>query len=99
MMVGYATSAAVMGVALTKLELEIRGNIDLRGFLDVDREVAPGYQRLHYTVRIAGDGTPEQYQKMHELVQRTSPNYYNMSHPIQLTSELLVDQGPSASGP
>ena len=99
MMVGYATSAAVMGVTLTKLELEIRGNIDLRGFLDIDRDVAPGYQRLHYTVRIAGDGSPEQYQKMHELVQRTSPNYYNMSHPIQLTSELLVDQGPAASGP
>ena len=91
MMVGYATSAAVMGVTLKKLEIEIRGNIDLRGFLDIDRNVAPGYERLHYTVRVAGDGTPEQYEKMHELVQRTSPNYYNMSRPIQMTSELLVE--------
>ena len=90
MMVGYATSAAVMGVTLTKLELEIMGDIDLRGFLDIDRSVAAGYKRLHYIVRIAGDGTPEQFEKMHELVQRTSPNYYNMSKKIELTSELLV---------
>lgn len=91
MMVGYATVAAVMGVNLTKLELEISGDIDLRGFLDIDRSVAPGYERLHYTVRIAGDGTQEQYEKMHEVVQRTSPNYYNISNPIELTSELLVE--------
>lgn len=91
MMVGYATVAAVMGVNLTKLELEITGEIDLRGFLDIDRSVAPGYERLHYTVRMAGDGTQEQFEKMHEVVQRTSPNYYNISNPIEMTSELVVE--------
>ena len=86
MMVGYATVAAVMGVKLTRLELEITGDIDLRGFLDIDRSVAPGYER-----RMSGDGTQEQFEKMHEVVQRTSPNYYNMANPIELTSELVVE--------
>lgn len=92
MMVGYATVAAVMGVTLTKLELQITGDIDLRGFLDIDRSVPPGYERLHYTVRMAGDGTREQYEKMHEVVQRTSPNFHNISRPVALTSELVVEQ-------
>jgi uncharacterized OsmC-like protein len=91
MMVGYATVAAVMGIQLTKLELEITGNIDLRGFLDIDPHVARGYERLHSTVRLAGDGSREQFQKLHEVVQRTSPNYYNMTNPIELTSDLIVD--------
>lgn len=91
MMVGYATVAAVMGVTLTKLELEMTGDINLRGFLDLDRTVPPGYERMHYTVRIAGEGTQEQFQKMHEVVQRTSPNYYNISHPVELTSDLIVE--------
>lgn len=91
MMVGYATVAAVMGVKLSKLELEITGDIDLRGFLDIDRSVAPGYERLHYTVRVAGDGTREQFEKMHEVVQRTSPNYYNISHPIEVSSNLVLE--------
>lgn len=91
MMVGYATVAAVMGVKLTKLELEITGDIDLRGFLDIDASVARGYEQLHYTVRLAGDGTPDQFEKMHEVVQRTSPNYYNMAHAIELTSDLVIE--------
>ena len=91
MMVGYATVAAVMGVTLSKLELEITGDIDLRGFLDIDPSVARGYERLHYTVRLAGDGTQKQFEKMHEVVQRTSPNYYNIANPIELTSDLVVE--------
>jgi len=91
MMVGYATVAAVMGVELTKLEVEITGDIDLRGFLDIDRTVPPGYRRLHYTVRIAGNGTAEQFRKIHEVVQRTSPNYYNISRPVPLAGELIVE--------
>lgn len=79
LMVGYATLAAVMGVKLTNLALEIAGDIDLRGFLDIDPSVARGYERLHYIVRIAGDGTPEQFEKMHKVVQRTSLNYYRQS--------------------
>lgn len=91
MMAGYATVAAVMGVKLSKLELEITGDIDLRGYLDIDSSVARGYERLHYTVRLAGDGSREQFEKMHEVVQRTSPNYYNIANPIQLTSTLEVE--------
>jgi len=91
MMVGYATVAAVMGVTLTKLELEIVGDIDLRGFLDIDPNVPRGYRSLRYTVRIAGDGTQEQFEKMHEVVKRTSPNYYNIANPIELIGELVVE--------
>jgi uncharacterized OsmC-like protein len=90
MMVGYAAVAAVMGIELTKLELVMSGDIDLRGFLGIDRTVPAGYRAIHYTVRIAGDGTDEQFRKLHEVVQRTSPNYYNISHAIELSSELIV---------
>jgi uncharacterized OsmC-like protein len=95
MMVGYATVAAVMGVRLTKLEVEVDGDIDLRGFLDVDRTIPPGYRSLHFTVRIGGDGTLNQFEKMHEVVRRTSPNYYNISHPVELTSDLIVESALS----
>ena len=91
MMVGFAAAAAMMGVRLSKLELELTGDIDLRGFLDIDRSVPPGYRRLYSRVKIAGDGTREQFEKMHELVKRTSPNYYNMTQPVEIRSELVVE--------
>jgi hypothetical protein len=41
-------------------------------------------------VRIKGDGTPEQYREIHEMVLKTSPNYYNVSRPIRVDATLEV---------
>lgn len=48
-------------------------------------EVPPGDRRLDYHVRVAGDGTPAQFQEIHETVMRTSPNYFNMAPCRNLT--------------
>ena len=91
MMVGYVAVATVMGVKLTKLEVETTGDIDLRGFLGIDETVKPGYDSLKQVVHIAGNGTPEQFAKMHEVVKRTSPNYFNVTTPIRVESEMVVE--------
>ncbi len=91
-MVGYVAGAAAKGITLEKLELETRGELDLRGFLGIDPNVRPGYESLQYTVRIKGDGTPEQFRQIHETVCRTSPNYFNISRPIRLDVELVVER-------
>ena len=91
MMVGYAAVASVMGVKLTKLEVQTTGDIDLRGFLGIDESVKPGYDRLKQVVHIAGDGTREQFEKMREVVERTSPNYFNITRPVPVDSELVIE--------
>ena len=90
-MVGYVAGASVNGITLEKLELETRGELDLRGFLGIDESVSPGYENIEYTVRIKGDGTPEQFQAIHENVIKTSPNYFNISRPIRLDAKLEVE--------
>ena len=90
MLVGYVAGATVNGIKLEKLEIETRGKLDLRGFLGLDSTVKPGYDSLHYIVRISGNGTREQFQKIHETVIATSPNRWNIANPIRLTSELVV---------
>jgi uncharacterized OsmC-like protein len=91
MLVGYVVGAAVEGITLEKLEIETNGALDLRGFLGIDPAVRPGYESMQYTVRIKGDGTPEQFRKIHDTVRRTSPNYFNMAQPIRLDGELVVE--------
>lgn len=90
MMVGYAAVAALMGIQLTMLEIEIEGDIDLRGFLAIDPTVKPGYERLRQTVHIAGDGTPEQFAKLHETVKATSPNFFNITQAVPVNSRMVV---------
>ena len=91
MIVGYAALCALEGITLEKLEIETEGDIDLRGFLGLDEKVAPGYRSLAYTVRIKGNGTKDQFVKIHKAVMATSPNFYNLSQPIALRPTLVVE--------
>jgi len=90
MAVGYVAQAAVHGIALTTLEIETHGRLDLRGFLALDDSTPPGYRQLDYTVRIGGDGTPEQYREIHRAVMKTSPNFFNLAQPICMNGRLEV---------
>ena len=91
MTVGYVAQCAVRGIALESLAIETEGEIDLRGFLGLDPAVANGYESLRYKVRIKGNGTREQFAKVHEAVMATSPNFYNLSRPVALKASLVVE--------
>jgi uncharacterized OsmC-like protein len=89
--VGYVAGAAVNGITLSRLEIETTGRLDLRGFLGLDSKIKPGYETLQYVVRIAGNGTPQQFEQIHENVMKTSPNYFNLSQPVKLDAKLEVE--------
>jgi uncharacterized OsmC-like protein len=87
----FVIAAAMKGIKLEKVEMETEGELDLRGFLGLDKNVIPGYQGLKYKVTLKGNGTPEQYEEVHKAVVATSPNYYNMSNAIELNTELIFE--------
>lgn len=89
-MVGYVVGAAADGITLESVEIETSGELDLRGFLGIDAAVPPGYESIRCRVKIKGDGTPEQFRKIHDAVRRTSPNYFNIRQPIRIDDELVV---------
>jgi len=91
MMVGYAAVAALMGIELDSLEVRTSGDIDLRGFLGIDAEVAPGYESLEQTVHIASDASPEKLRELHEIVKRTSPNFFNITRAVPVHSKLVIE--------
>jgi uncharacterized OsmC-like protein len=90
MMVGYVAGAATQGIELESLEIETKGDLDLRGFLGLSDEVPAGYRNIDYDVRIKGNGTAAQFAQIHETVMATSPNYFNMSRPIRMNGRLIV---------
>lgn len=90
MTVGYVAGAALNGITLDRLEIETTGQLDLRGFLGLDDAVPPGYEAIDYTVTIAGNGTPDQFEEIHRTVMQTSPNYFNLARPIRMNGKLRV---------
>ena len=91
MTVGYSTCCAMHGIKLESLSIETEGELDLRGFLGLDPNVKPGYEEVHYTVRIKGNGTPKQFEEVHRTVMATSPNFFNISRPIRMVPRLVVE--------
>ena len=91
MTVGYVAQCAVRGITLESLEIQTDGEIDLRGFLGIDPTVPPGYENLSYIDRIKGSGTKEEFAEIHEAVMATSPNFHNVSRPVDLKPTLVVE--------
>jgi len=88
--VGYVAQCAVRGITLESLRIETEGEIDLRGFLGLDPQVANGYENLRYTIHIKGNGTEQQFVEVHDVVMATSPNVYNLANAVTLKSTLVV---------
>jgi len=88
--VGYVAGASLKGITLESLEIKTRGELDLRGFLGLSDAVAPGYENVDYVVTMKGDGSPEDFEEIHQTVMKTSPNYFNMSRPIKMNGSLRV---------
>jgi uncharacterized OsmC-like protein len=91
MIVTYVAYCALEGIELSALRIETEGDIDLRGLFSLDSSVPAGYEQLRYTVHIAGNGTPEQFERIHRTVMSASPNYFNLRNPIPLHSRLVVE--------
>jgi uncharacterized OsmC-like protein len=86
--VGYAASAAVRGIELRSLEIELSGTIDLRVFLGL-AEGHAGYERIEATAHVESDAADDALQQLHEHVVRTSPVGNTIEHPVQLDARLV----------
>ena len=88
--VGYVAGASLKGIDLESVEIRTKGELDLRGFLGLSDDVPPGYEAIDYEVRIKGNGSPEQFEEIHQTVMKTSPNYFNLNRPIRMNGSMLV---------
>lgn len=86
--VGYAAQAAARGINLRSLEVEVKGNVDLRVFLGL-AEGHAGYNKLEVTTYIDSDADPEQLEELHAAVIGTSPVGNTLERPVELEARLV----------
>lgn len=88
--IGYALNAAVRGIELQHLDLEVEGDIDLSVFTGLADEGNPGYSNVRIRANIKSDASPEAIQALHEHVVRTSPICSTVSRPVSVTAEVVT---------
>jgi uncharacterized OsmC-like protein len=104
----YRIWAAELGIGLDRIEVEVVGDIDLRGFLGVEGVERAGYEKLAVRVALTGP-EPERYEELAEAVDRHCPVLDVFTRPIPVERELIVSppgapadalrEGPSAPAP
>lgn len=86
--IGIATQAAKRGVQLQDFEIEIGGDIDLRGYFGLDSDVRPGYTGIEYVVRVKSEADREVIEDILRTAERTSPMLDNIRNGVPVKSRL-----------
>lgn len=91
LMVGFAVGATVMGIQLSTLEVEVRATLDLAGFLAVRPGAPVPMTGIEYLVRVAGDGTREQFEQLRLQAEAHSPNAMSLLRGVPIAGRLAAD--------
>ena len=89
----YRLWAAQLGVALDRVEVEVTGHIDLRGYLGLDGDAAPGYERLAMRVALEGSDDPARYAELRDAVERHCPVLDVLTRPVRVETEVELPGG------
>jgi uncharacterized OsmC-like protein len=89
---GYVMNAALQGIELEGVEIDLAGDLDLNGFFGLSAEVSPGYTDVRARIHLrAPRATAEQLQQLHTLVTTTSPVGAILQRPVRVAAELDLD--------
>lgn len=88
--IGIATQAAKRGVSLQDFDIEIGGDLDLRGYFGLDPEIRPGYTGIQYTVKVKSEADRAIIEDILRTAERTSPMLDNIRNGVPVTSRLEV---------
>lgn len=86
--IGLVTQAAKRGIDFEDFEIEVTGDLDLRGYLGLDEEIRPGYTNLQYVVRVKSDASPEAIEELLRASEKTSPMFDTIRNGAPITSRL-----------
>jgi uncharacterized OsmC-like protein len=87
---GYVMNAALRGIELEDVQIELDADLDLNGFFALREDVWPGYTDVRAKVHLdAPTATPEDLKALHDHVMRTSPVGCILTRPIKVTTELV----------
>jgi uncharacterized OsmC-like protein len=86
----YRLWAAELGVAVDRIEVEVVGDIDLRGFLGMDGVERAGYDGVTMRVSLTGPEERRRYEELAEAVDRHCPVLDSLARPIPVARELVL---------
>ena len=86
----YRVHAALLGIALEDIHVQLEGLVDGRGFLG-DDSVAPGFSEVRGTVTIRSGASETDLARLREAVDRHCPVLDDLRRPVPVELELRTE--------
>lgn len=80
--------AAAKGIKIDEMETKFEGDLDLRGFLGLSKDVRNGFEEIRVSVKIKSDASEEEINELVELAQRRSPVYDMITNSVPVSVKL-----------
>jgi uncharacterized OsmC-like protein len=81
--------ATSMGLAIGSIEVEVEGDLDLRGTFGVSREAPVGFEAIRLGIRIdAPEASDEELRKLHEKTERYCTVLQTLRQAPEIDSEM-----------
>jgi uncharacterized OsmC-like protein len=83
--------AASRGIHIAEVESSLEGDIDLHGFLELDKKVRKGFQGIRVNFKIKADVPDEQLQEIAKLGSSHSPVFDSLTNgvPVSVTAQRM----------
>lgn len=85
---GFVYNASAQGINVESLSFDLEGDLDLRAFLGLSKEVRPGYESIRLSYRVKSDAPREKIEELCDYVQKTSPVLDMLRNPVPVTVTL-----------
>jgi len=85
----YRIWAAQFGIRLDKVDIDIDGDIDLRGFFGIDDKIRAGFNAVRIRVNLSGPESPARYKELAAAVDAHCPVLDLFRNPVPVQRELV----------
>ncbi|HEY9445646.1 MAG TPA: OsmC family protein [Burkholderiales bacterium] len=80
----YAAYAAVLGIPLESVSVDVKGYLDLRGLLSMDESVPAGYERITFDTQIRSPADAEAVEQLVRITEAHCPLLDTLKRPIDV---------------
>ncbi len=87
----YSAYATVMGIQLTKVSVDVKGYLDLKGLLGMDESVPAGFRKICYETSIESPADSETLRNLVKVVESHCPVYDTLARAIDVTGSVSIN--------
>jgi putative redox protein len=84
----YRLYADALGIPLTAVSVQLTGELDLRGFFNVDQNVRPGFERITANVTLESPAPEADLKRLKDIVDAHCPVLDILRNPTPVTTTL-----------